>query len=115
MDLKASRSTIWLTPRNDSSSYLEPASIYTPTPEKGPGKDSVATRMPFDNSVTLSSSTGSYFPRWLDEARGLVQYRDSLGAKDLWRWNNSLVVISKALPLISHCEAPSQRQCAFWL
>lgn len=33
--------------------------MYTPTPEKGPGKDSLATRMPLERVVIWSSSTGS--------------------------------------------------------
>ena len=48
VDLKASLSMIWLTPLKDSFSYRDPASIYTPIPEKCPGKASVATRTPFD-------------------------------------------------------------------
>lgn len=51
---------MWLTPRRLSSSYRDPASTYTPTPEKGPGSDSLATRMPFESVVIWLSSTGSY-------------------------------------------------------
>ena len=47
VDLNANRSIIWLTPSNSLLSYRDPASTYTPTPEKGPGRASVATRMPF--------------------------------------------------------------------
>lgn len=52
VDLKANLSMIWLMPRRLSFSYLDPASIYTPTAEKGPGRDSVATRNPFGSSVS---------------------------------------------------------------
>ena len=34
VDLKARRSIIWLTPRSSSFSYRDPASTYTPIPEK---------------------------------------------------------------------------------
>ncbi len=46
VDLNARRSTMWLTPRRLRSSYLDPASMYTPMPEKWPGRASVATRTP---------------------------------------------------------------------
>ena len=58
--LKASRSIMWLTPRSSSSSYRDPASTYTPTPEKGPGRASVATRIPFGRMVIWSNSLGSF-------------------------------------------------------
>jgi len=60
VDLKANLSMIWLTPRRYSFSYLEPASMKTPTPEKCPGKASVATRIPFERVEISSSSAGSY-------------------------------------------------------
>ena len=59
VDLNASRSNMWLTPRSSSFSYRDPASRYTPTPEKGPGRASVATRIPFGRVVTSSNSVGS--------------------------------------------------------
>ena len=59
--LKANLSTMWLTPRNSSSSNREPASMYTPMPANGPGRDSVATRTPLGNIVIWSSSVGSLF------------------------------------------------------
>lgn len=60
VDLKASRSMIWLTPRKYSFSYRDPASMKTPTPEKCPGNASVATRTPFGNVEIWSSSAGSF-------------------------------------------------------
>ena len=60
VDLNASRSTMWLTPRRSSFSNLDPASMYTPTPEKWPGSASVATLMPFCSVVIRSSSVGSF-------------------------------------------------------
>jgi hypothetical protein len=60
VDLKASRSMIWLTPRKYSFSYRDPASMNTPTPEKCPGNASVATRTPFGNVEIWSSSAGSF-------------------------------------------------------
>lgn len=60
VDLKASLSMIWLTPLRYSFSYRDPASIYTPIPEKCPGRASVATRMPFESVDISSSSAGSY-------------------------------------------------------
>src|SRR5450432_3648328 len=52
VDLNANRSMIWLTPFKYSFSYLEPASKYTPMPEKCPGKASVATRIPLGSVDT---------------------------------------------------------------
>jgi hypothetical protein len=60
VDLNASRSMIWLTPRKYSFSYRDPASMNTPTPEKCPGNASVATRTPFGNVEIWSSSAGSF-------------------------------------------------------
>jgi hypothetical protein len=60
VDLKASLSMIWLTPRKYSFSYRDPASMKTPTPEKCPGNASVATRTPFGKVEIWSSSAGSY-------------------------------------------------------
>jgi hypothetical protein len=60
VDLKASLSIIWLTPLRYSFSYRDPASIYTPIPEKCPGRASVATRTPFGRVDISSSSAGSY-------------------------------------------------------
>ena len=44
LTLKAILSRTWLIPANNGVSYLEPASIYTPTDAKCPGVALVATR-----------------------------------------------------------------------
>lgn len=44
LTLNAILSRIWLTPANNGVSYLEPASMYTPTDAKWPGVALVATR-----------------------------------------------------------------------
>lgn len=59
VDLKASLSIMWLTPLRYSFSYRDPASMNTPTPEKCPGRASVATRTPFGRVEISSSSAGS--------------------------------------------------------
>ena len=49
--LNANLSIMWVTPRSSSFSKRDPASMYTPTPENGPGRASVATRRPFERVV----------------------------------------------------------------
>jgi hypothetical protein len=58
--LKAILSRIWLTPEYWVASYLEPASMYTPTAEKWPGVASVATRILLLNVVILVGSGSTW-------------------------------------------------------